>query len=67
MLIFFAVGQSFTSPSWNFNFHQNFWFENLVWNSKALPKVKAFTRLVAKKSVNTNDMLQLRRLALQTS
>ena len=120
MLIFFAIDQSTTNPSWNFNFHRNLYGSktkeltrlpsslghvylstsftdestqsltssrlfivcsfykalsvtplsliftffapaNLIWNSKAPPRVKAFVCLVASKKVNTNDMLQLRR------
>ena len=38
-----------------------FSWTKLIWQSKAPSKVKAFACLVAKKKVNTNDLLQVRR------
>ena len=37
-----------------------FHLAKFLWNSKAPPKVKVFSWLVAHRKVNTNDQLQLR-------
>ena len=53
-----ALQRSFRFPSLIFIY---FVPANLIWNSKALPKVKAFAWLVANKKVNTSDKVHLRR------
>ena len=56
----FAV-KSFLSILFNLLALVLFSWTKLIWQSKAPSKVKAFAWLVAKKKVNTNDLLQVRR------